>query len=325
MGALRKSTLYALGLAVLLATAPLRAAEIDRYLPDDTEVLSTLNVKQILDSPLVKKYGVEPLKEILRNIGEINTILNDLDFDPFKDLDRILAAGPGGNEQDRGLIIVHGRFDLAKFKAKGEEAAKDFGEILKIHKVPDGKGNQLLLYEVNLVELPMPLFVALPSRDTLLASFGKSYVVDALQRRDRPVLKDKDFQALMEKMDPRASWGMALVRGAWAKADLPDAVRDAMSNLEAIGGSLTIDDGITLELVGNAKDTKSARDISQQLNDRINQGLGILALLASQQKELAPLVDFAKSLKCTARDKTIVLKASLSGELIERALKKKDD
>jgi len=325
MGALRNCTHFTLGLVVLLATAPLRAAEINRYLPEDTEVISTLNVKQILESHLVKKHGVEALKELLKNIDEVGNVLKDLDFDPFKDLDRITAAGPGGNDQDKGMVIFHGRFDLAKFRAKGEEAAKDYGELLKIHKVPNGQGEQLLLYEVTVSELPMPLFVALPNRDTLLASFGKDYVVDALRRKGKPVLKDKDFQALLEKMDPRASWGMAMVRGAWANADLPAAVKDALNSLEALGGTLVIEDEITLELIGNAKNAKAAQDIRQKVNDGLNTGLGILAILAGQQKELAPVLDFAKSIKCTARDKTIILKASVTGEMIEKALKKKDD
>jgi hypothetical protein len=330
MGSLRVLGKVALrlALALTLAAAPLRAAEIDKYLPEDTEVLSVLNVKQLLDSPLVKKYGLEQLKEALKGLDEVNTVLKDLDFDPFKDLDRILMAGPGGGPgaEDRGLIIVHGRFDLDKFRAKGEEAAKDNGEVLKIHKVPDGQGGKFLLYEVSIGDAVnnMPLFVALASPKTLLASFGKDYVIDALKRKDKPVLKDKDFQGMLEKMDPRATWAMAMVRGAWAKAEFPDVVKEALDNLEAIGGSLALGEDFNLELAGNAKNAKAARDVSEKINSGLTTGLGLLALLAGQQKELNPLLDVVKSIRVSARGKTVLVKLSISGDMIEKALNKDD-
>ena len=89
--------------------------------------------------------------------------------------------------------------------------------------------------------------------------------------------------------------------------------------------SLTVGDDIVLELAGNAKNARSAKEINQKINDGLNTGVGILALVAGQQKELGPLVDFAKTIRCTARDKTIILKVSLSGEMIDEALKKKKD
>ena len=48
-------------LAVVLAGAPARAGEVDRYLPDDTEIVVNVNIRQILDSPLVKKHALEKL------------------------------------------------------------------------------------------------------------------------------------------------------------------------------------------------------------------------------------------------------------------------
>ena len=164
----------------ILLSAPLgRAAEVDPYLPEDSESVFNLHVRQILDSQIVKKNFLEAAQEALRGNDEVQDIFKDLGFDPFKDLDRILIAAPGGTEKDRGLVIVHGRFDVAKFKAKAEKVAKDDAEHLKIHKILGGKH---LLYEVNVPDLDDPLFVALAGRDTLLASPGKDYVVDALKK-----------------------------------------------------------------------------------------------------------------------------------------------
>ena len=74
-----------------MLAGPARAAEVDPYLPDDTEVLVTVNVRQVLDSPLVKKSTLEKLREALKDIDMAEDVLKDLGFDPFKDLDRVTA------------------------------------------------------------------------------------------------------------------------------------------------------------------------------------------------------------------------------------------
>jgi len=80
-----------------------------------------------------------PARDALKASNEVQTILDDLGFDPFKDLDKMDSAGPGGSDNDKGLIIIHGRFNLDKFKTKGEEAAGDFSQdFLKPNFFPVG-------------------------------------------------------------------------------------------------------------------------------------------------------------------------------------------
>src|SRR5262249_5643205 len=177
-------------------------------------------VRQILDSALIKKNALEAAQEALRGNDQVQDILKDLGFDPFKDLDRVLAASPGGTEEDRGLIIAHGNFNVAKFQAKAEQVAKDDGEHLKIHKILGGKH---LLYEFTTPELDSPLSVVLAGKDTILASPGKDYVVEALKKvgkTDKPQLKNKEFQALLEKINARQSLSVAVVKSKGVKKAL---------------------------------------------------------------------------------------------------------
>src|SRR5262245_60147702 len=101
-------------LALLAAGTPARAAELDPYLPADTETFVSINVRQLLDSSLVKKFGLGPARNALKGLDEVEGVLKDLDFDPFKDLDRLVLATPSGKETDRGLIVAYGKFNLAK-------------------------------------------------------------------------------------------------------------------------------------------------------------------------------------------------------------------
>jgi len=313
-------------LTVLLGTTPGRAAEIDPYVPLDTETVVNINVRQILDSPLIKKNALEAAQELLRGNDQVQDVLKDLGFDPFKDLDRVILATPGGTDKDRGLIIVHGRFDLAKFKAKAEQVAKDQSENLKIHKVLAGKH---IIYEVNVPDMDDPLFVALASRDTLLASPGKDYVVDALKKigkTDKLALKNKDFQALLEKVDDRQSLSVAAVKNPAVKdavGSLPGDVKDMLDKIQAIGGGLTLSDEIKLELVVTTKNADEAKE----LRDSANAGLTLItAVLGGLNKDAKPQIEFVlevvKSLRISNKGQTVVVKGRISSDLIEEALKK---
>ena len=54
--------------AVLAAglAAPARAAEVDPLLPAETESVMFVNVRQVLDSDLVKKYALGQIKQALK-------------------------------------------------------------------------------------------------------------------------------------------------------------------------------------------------------------------------------------------------------------------
>ncbi len=117
---LRRSV-WLCALSAFAAAAPARAAELDKYLPEDTEMVVSVNVRQVLDSEFYKKNVGDAARDALNGVEQVPEILKDLGFDPFKDLDRVIVAAPGGAEQDRGLLIAHGRFDLDKFRAKAEQ------------------------------------------------------------------------------------------------------------------------------------------------------------------------------------------------------------
>ncbi|HEY7152535.1 MAG TPA: hypothetical protein VH575_01120 [Gemmataceae bacterium] len=315
-------------LTVLLAAVSGRAADLDPYLPEDSEVVINVNVRQIVDSTLFKNNALEAAQETLRGNDQIQDILKDLGFDPFKDFDRLIVAAPIGAENDRGLLIAHGRFDTAKFKAKGEEAAKDNPDNLTIHKVLGGKH---LLYEVNTPDLNSPIFVALAGRDTILVSPGKDYVVAALKKigqAEKPALKNKNFQSLLEKVNDRQSLSVALVKAPAvedALAKLPGDVKGMAEKIQAVSGGVTITDEVKLELVLTTKDAEEAKDLKESANAGLTLILGVLGAFA--QNDAKPEVEFlleaAKSLRVTNKGEAVIIKGRISSDLIEDTLKKK--
>src|SRR5262249_45100044 len=188
----------AAGLVALVAVfsgSTARAAEVEPYLPEDSGAVVIVNTRQLFDSALFKQFGADNLKQLIKDTPEAEGVLKDLGLEPTRDIDRVIVAVPGVKEIDRGLIVFRGTFDVRKFKARGEEAAKSNGDVLKIHKT--GKGD--LIYEVILPENNESLFVSVISKSVIVASPAKDYVQDALKKDGKQAnLKDKQLQRLLE-------------------------------------------------------------------------------------------------------------------------------
>jgi hypothetical protein len=283
----------------------------------------------MLDSALFKEQIKPAIKEALEGLDEVAGVLKDLNFDPLKDLERITLASPASGENDRGLAIVRGNFDLEKFRAQLANLARDNEEILKTHKVADGVGGTETIYEVVLPGLPNSLYGCLFSKDTLLLALGKDYLVDAIKQvrgKKKVVLKNKDFQALLERMDPKPGLSLAAVPGKFLKGEaldsVPALVKDAVEKIDAIGGSVTFEKDIQMEVSVATKEEKDARDLRDGVDRFVKAGMAVLALLGSDRKELNLALDIVKTIKVTSKGKVVTIKGRVNPEAIEEALKK---
>jgi hypothetical protein len=317
-----------LALAALLLAVPARAVEADKLLPNDTETVITINVKQMLTSSLIKKTPlVDKAKEALKDQSEAHQVLTDLGFDPFTDLESIVLANSGGSEPDKGLIIVHGTFDAAKIKAKAEEVAKAMENVLKIHKVPDGLGGMTELYEANIPGAPQAMYVALVGKNTLVASGGKDYVLDAIDKeagKKKTELKSKDLQALLARVESTQSIWLAVLGSTLAKSPLAnnDDAKEMIEKLQDASGGLTIDKDLKLQFSVTAKSADDAKELGDKVRKGLNAALGFASLMAANNDQLSPLVDLLKTVKPKINGKTIGIEVEVPGEDIEKAIKK---
>lgn len=309
-----KHRILGLGLAVALLASPARAGDVDAYLPADTEVYTVLNVRQILGSGLVKKVGIDNIKAIMQTQQELTDVLKDLGMDPLKDIDRIVSAGPATGEQDKGLIIVRGRFDVEKFTARADKEAKDNKDVVKKIKIGDFPA-----YEVVIADAGLSLFVGIASKNTILAAMSKDYLGDALKLKEdaKPNLKNKNFQDMLTKLDDKQSMAMVVLGDVLTKGplgDIPGNIKDMLAKVAVIHGGITLTDGIKIEFSAGTKEAAAARDIKDGISNAVNAGVAFAAIAAMQNKDLAPLVDFLKTVKVTSRDKSVSIKAEISGE-----------
>lgn len=307
---------------VLALALPLRAAQVDKYLPEDTEIAVVVNAKQLLDSPLIKKHFLKQIREVIKSNDQTTEILNDLEFDPINDLSSITVALTMLGSDAKGLIIAHGDFDKSTFEDKATEVAQGMGKnVLKIHKEEGCK-----VFELNVAGGGKALFIGVVDDNTIVASPEKQNVMDAFAKGEgkKDGTVKKEIQELIEQVDPKQSMWFAATASAFLNGDLSRDER-ARKNLEKVNGitaGITVQRGIRATFTIAANSGDSARELAQEIKMGLEQMKGILPVLAEQNKELAPFVDTVGSLRVHIEGSTVTLRGEITEELVEKGLKK---
>jgi hypothetical protein len=334
------------------ASAP--AAEIDRCLPEDAHAFVTVNVKQLLHAPVVKKHAAKPLEQFCQG-PPIRAVLDGLGLDPLKDVDRVTAACTGPD--DKGLVVVcRGRFDTAKFHAFLRKAAKDDAERVKVRKagewkcyeiVGPGKHGSLLLGSgVNSDGAPT---FAWKQTGSLLDTLGTAYVtladkntlvlapsLDGLAtvcRRATGAAEPSQSTALgklLEDFDGKQTVCFAahgsLLKGKLA-GEAAGEEQEEGPQVEGVSGGLTVNDGVQVRCALTAADADGARELLKALDDLRTRAAGMAVVLAGNQKKYAFLKEVPKAFGATRKGATIFLEGRLSADLLDKlaGLGKKDD
>ena len=317
-------TLYAFALALTpVSSGALSAADIDPLVPPDTQRYLSINVKSALSAPLFEKQLLGPVKDLLGETPEVKEILDELGFDPLKDLHRVIFAMPGGTDTDRGLTIAHGTFDVAKFEKRAKDAAENNDDVFKVHKVKLGAEATATVWEVIVPGQDTSIFVALVSNKIMVASPGKDYVIDALKQhraKKKATLKNKDFQALVENLDVKQTISIAVLGKSLATAAgdlLPAGFADSLGKIEAIGGGLTITNEVKLDILVTSKDATSAESIRTMLDKGVKLGMVGLALLTDDRKDLEVLLEVVKTIKISGKGKVVSVSAKLTADMLK--------
>lgn len=235
--------LACLAASALAAPAP-PAADFDKYLPDDAQMVAVLNVKQVASWAPFQKQFQDQIQQLLKT-DPIRDVLKDTGFDPLRDVDRVVIVAaassvkvvrppdlvapkftpppvppPGvrppppaefsgstavGPAGFTTFFLVQGKFDADKLEAKARQLAKDDAAMIKSRKVGEAE-----LWEIT---LPGPagephLYLSLLDRNTLMATVVESQALEALDKaagKRTTDLKDKQVRDALAKADSRAA------------------------------------------------------------------------------------------------------------------------
>ena len=137
--------LLSTALAAAVLGAPARAADVSQYLPDGTLLVVSFNIKQLMDSALVKTDE----KAFKDGMSELTKALEGFGVDPNKDLSRVVLAA--GMDFQKTLVLLEGKFDADKVHAKLKEMAKD-----EKHNLTVADDDKLVHYKLKLPKAPFP-------------------------------------------------------------------------------------------------------------------------------------------------------------------------
>jgi hypothetical protein len=259
------------------------------------------------------------MEELLKSNEGIQDHFKSLGLDPLKDISRITWASADTGDPGKALFIIHGKFDPKKFEAKADEVVQTYGDVLRIHKV-----GTLRLYEVS-IPGQAPYFVSVVDSSTIIASAGKEYMVEALNKaagNQKSEVK-KELTDLVRKVQPdRTIWLVAL-KSALEHSPLSadDSARPVLAKIETGYLGVSVGRELKAEFDLTTKSAEAAKELDKELLEKLDKAKGIVSILVGNVKELQILLDLAEAMKVTSQGNTVSLRGQIGAEAIEKSLK----
>lgn len=323
----RKTWLAPLALALLLGAAgPLPAApaptarptRLDpaKLMPADTEMVVVVNVRQILDSPLVKKHALDQVKSLLDHNEQTRKVLAAAGLDPLKDVDGFMLAASGGLTRGKVVVFVRGSFDLDKAHKAAVDYAENKPGELKIH-----KEGAVQLYEARAED--KPVFAAFADRTTLIISSSRDYTLEQVKnfgKRNAPV--NKEMQAALNKVSGKDAIWMAVVITAEMKKMMASSpqMSDFAPKLDSITGSIDVGADAQLKVLIQTSDPKAAAQLTRKINDF----KAVVPLFVKSDEKSGQLVnELVETLKVGSDEGAVNISLKFTDAMVEKAKKLK--
>lgn len=308
-----------------------RAADPDKLLPASSEMVLQINVRQVLDSDLTKKYALEQLKQILDG-NAAKKVLGELGLDPLKDIDQLIVSGSGSNKQDvKGLIIVHGKFDKEKlFKAAEAQTKREPDKFAKVTE------DDVTMYKFVPDNADQSLYVSILDERTIVASNDKKMVVEASKANEgNSAVKIKaDLANILRKIDGKSSiYAAALLKGKLDEVKLPNggnlpidtsAFQDLLPKIEALSLVVQVKADVTMEVTVGMKNEAAATDFQTALDEFLKQIKPLVQIAGAAEPRAKPLVDVLGTIKTSTKSKDVIIVGKVTGAMIGKIVNPDD-
>jgi hypothetical protein len=272
--------------ALLALTLPVRSAEADKLLPGDSEGVLVVNVRQLLDSAVIKKYALEMMKGALENEERVAKPLAAAGIDPFKDVDSIMLTASGDPKDNKMLVVVRGRFNKDRIQKTADDLAKNSDGKLTVH--TDGG---VRIYEAMGNDADgKPAFLAFVDDKTLVASPSKEYTAEVVKGEVRNLGKpSQSMKSALEKVEGKDSLWLALVITEQMKKQMgrnPQTAQIA-NKLESVTGTINLTDFMLATIMIHTADAEAAGQVQMLVNNF----KPFLQVLAQANEDAAPIVN----------------------------------
>ncbi len=312
------------------ATAAQAQTQATKLLPNDTELVATINLKQILKSDIAKdnKLIVDLAKAKVADMLEekgLDKWLKKADFDLFRDLSSMTFAIPNGRNPEDGFIVLLGKFNADKIEAAALEASKDTGD-LKVTMIAGVKAFAVSPKDEK------TMYVGILNKKTMIACATKADFEEAVARFNgskAPNFKSDTVRTLLSTMNDKQSISMVATSGILTKlsennpnAGNPQAkgALDKLKDVHGISAAITIQKDIDFQVGINAKDDKTAKEFAALGNAGVTFGKAALKEKAKDNDQLAPVLQVLETIRITSQESNLLLRGQISADALQKLL-----
>lgn len=305
--------LIALGLGGMTAAAP----QPDRLAPGDANLLISVNVRQALSAPLVKKYALAELQKALKRDERVAGALAAAGLDPLRDLDSVTVTVAGDLPHPRIFAVLRGRFDPEKMADIAVDFSKKYPDTLQIGRLTDRA-----VYQFKAEK--QPFFAAFAARDAAVLATSRDDLAGVLTGATKaPAALSPRLKQALGKVDGGESAWLAAVITNQLKEKINE--RDPQSaelaaGLEAITATIEVTDGLKVIVVAHTRSAEAAESLYKKAEEL----LPILQFFAAgKDTQARALQEAVRNIKISTDKSSVRLVLQVTEEMIQKAARTK--
>jgi alkylhydroperoxidase family enzyme len=303
-----------------------RAADV-KYFPDDTELVLTVNLKQIRSCELVareKDALDQPRAMLNRWAGDLPVLkcLRDAGLDPFRDLTAISFVGPRGKEPKVSFLVLEGDFGALKLRESLADLARRSPATLRI-----ATSGGDTTYEMGAAGNGRH-HAALVNNTTLIVATTKEGLTEAMARSDgtEKTGLPSQLRTLLGAANDKQSISFVASGPALSLlldgASLPNAQTTvaALKASDGFWGAVTLSKGVDFQLGVYARDDQTAKKIADAGGNAVQNLRGLARQAAQEDAKLLPVADIVNSFRVRSQGPVVLLDGGASLDVIERLM-----
>jgi hypothetical protein len=304
---------FVAGFLLLALTAPsVRAADAEaRGATKSANIAFKLDLKQLLESTLVKKYALDDLKNGLAQ-EKAKEVIKATGVDPLKDITSVNTFVTG-IDSPQILISIRGKFDADKINAALAKEAEKETEKFKSMK----KGN-LTFWEMGDHKGKGPNFTAVvDSPSSILVSTDKEILIKAIETEPKAGSINPDLSAAIKQIPEKNSLWFAVVITDEMKKKVGKVQNQfgPADKIKYITGNLNVADDATFGIQISTTEADAAKELKNTLDQLIQIG----NVMVGDDKKVGPVLkEVLNQLQITQVQTTVVVKLVLNEALIKK-------
>lgn len=313
------------------STVTARAAEPDKLLPASTDTVVQVNVRQILDSDITKKYALEQLKQFLDG-NDAKKFLTELGLDPLKDIDQLVIGASGASKDDaKALIIVHGKFNPDKLTRAAEAQTKKDPD--KYSKIKDGNTT---IFKFVPDAGDQSVYVTILDENTILGATEKKLITSAVkanEANERANIKG-ELASLIKKLDGKASiYAASILKGKFDEVKIPgggqipidlSAFQELIPKIETLSFVVQVKSDVSIEVTVGMKNETAAGDFQTAFDEFMKQVKPLIQIAGAAEPRAKPLADVLGTIKTSTKNKDVVIAGKITGANIGKMVNPDD-